>query len=163
MAEHKINGELIPQGGGDSIPLLRSPLVIGRRETCDICLQFSNVSGIHCELIYKQGLWILQDLNSRNGTQVNDIRMDAGTRKIVHSGDSIAIGKRVFKIEYVETGRASDMEEFSEEVENIVKTPLLEKAGLAHPPRRKRTGDPDATPTPISDTDDDDPLLTPGT
>src|SRR5437667_11342453 len=99
MAQHQINGELIPQGGGDSIPLTRSPLVVGRRETCDICLQFANVSGTHCELTYKQGLWILLDLNSRNGTQVNDIRMDGGTRKIIHSGDLIAIGKRTFKIE----------------------------------------------------------------
>ena len=83
MPAHKINGELIPLGGGDSIPLARSPLVPGRRESCDICLQFPHISGAHCELSYKEGLWILRDLDSKNGTLVNDIRMDAGTRKII--------------------------------------------------------------------------------
>ena len=56
MSMHKINGELIPIGGGDSIPLTRSPLVLGRRESCDISLQFPNISGAHCELPYKEGL-----------------------------------------------------------------------------------------------------------
>jgi pSer/pThr/pTyr-binding forkhead associated (FHA) protein len=138
MSMHKINGELIPIGGGDSVPLTRSPLVLGRRESCDISLQFPNISGAHCELTYKEGLWILRDLESKNGTLVNDIRMDSGTRKIVHNGDILSIGKRSFKIEYVETGRAADLEEFSEEMENIVKTPLLDKANLVHPPRHSR-------------------------
>jgi pSer/pThr/pTyr-binding forkhead associated (FHA) protein len=147
MAQHQINGELIPLGGGDSIPLTRTPLVIGRREACDICLQFSNISGAHCELSYKQGLWILRDLESKNGTLVNDLRMDPGSLRIVHNGDIISIGKRSFKIEYVETGRAADLAEFSEEMENIVKIPLLEKANLVHPPRHARKPvDPDKTP-----------------
>jgi adenylate cyclase len=149
MVKHTINGELVPQGGGESIPLTRTPLVAGRREACDICLQFANVSGTHCELAFKDGLWILRDLDSRNGTLVNGIRMDSGARKIVHNGDIISIGKRSFKIDYVETGRASDMEEFSEEVENIVKIPLLEKAGLMHPPRHGRA--PLIDPTPLEE------------
>ena len=149
MEQHQVNGQLIPQGGGDSIPLMRSPLILGRREACDICLQFANVSGTHCELTFKDGLWILRDMDSRNGTLVNDIRMDSGTRKIVHSGDILTLGKRSFKIEYVETGRASEMEEFSEEMENIVKIPLLEKAGLAHEPRHARKPSVDSAPTPL--------------
>ena len=43
-------GELVPVGGGDNIPLLRASLTIGRRESCDIVLRFSNVSGQHCQL-----------------------------------------------------------------------------------------------------------------
>jgi pSer/pThr/pTyr-binding forkhead associated (FHA) protein len=150
MSAHKINGELIPLGGGDSIPLARSPLVLGRRESCDICLQFPSISGAHCELTYKEGLWILRDLDSKNGTLVNDIRMDMGARKIVHHGDILSIGKRSFKIEYVETGRAADLEDFSEEMENIVKVPLLDKANLVHPPRHRRKPD-DQDRTPVVD------------
>ena len=151
MDEHPINGELIPQGGGDNIPLTRSPLVIGRREACDIQLQFANISGTHCELTFKKGLWVLRDLDSKNGTQVNGERMDAGTSKVLHTGDILSIGKRQFKIEYNETGRASDLEEFSEEMENVIKVSLLEKAGLAHAPRHMRPTPPDPTPTPNFD------------
>ena len=34
-------GELIPKGGGDSIPLLKEKLLVGRRESCDIVLRFA--------------------------------------------------------------------------------------------------------------------------
>jgi pSer/pThr/pTyr-binding forkhead associated (FHA) protein len=151
------NGELIPQGGGDNIPLERSPLIIGRRESCDVCLEFSNVSGKHCELTFKEGLWILRDMDSKNGTKINGTRLDSGAKKVVHTGDVIGVGKRMFKIEYTETGRASDTDEFDEELENAVRQSLLEKAGLAHPPRHKRKPalDPNAR-TPLPDDDDDD-------
>ena len=38
-------GLLIPEGGGDNIVLRKDRLVIGRRESCDIVLRFTNVSG----------------------------------------------------------------------------------------------------------------------
>src|SRR5438105_14007933 len=108
--DHQINGELIPQGGGDSIPLTRSPLILGRREACDICLQFPNVSGRHCELTFKLGLWILRDLDSTNGVKVNDDRLDKGAKKLLHNGDVVTIAQRSYTIQYTETGRASDLD-----------------------------------------------------
>lgn len=154
--EHPINGELIPQGGGDNIRLSRSPLTMGRRESCDICLQFPNVSGKHCELTFKDGLWILHDLDSRNGTKVNGTRLDSGGKKVVHTGDVITIGKRNYKLDYNETGRASDLEDFEDEVENIVNKPLLERAGLSHPPRSARPRIDPSMPLPKFEEDDDD-------
>ncbi|MSU77322.1 MAG: FHA domain-containing protein [Gemmataceae bacterium] len=56
MEAKQPNGALIPKGGGDNIPLTRSPLTIGRRDSCDICLQFSNISGKHCELTLQERL-----------------------------------------------------------------------------------------------------------
>ena len=32
------------------------PLTIGRRESCDICLRYANISGLHCELVFQGGL-----------------------------------------------------------------------------------------------------------
>jgi len=127
--EHAINGELIPQGGGDSIPLNRSPLVLGRRETCDISLQFPNVSGKHCELAFKEGIWILRDLDSTNGVKVNGVTV---LQKLIHTGDVITIAKRNFTLQYDETGRSSDLREFEQELEETMSVPLLEKAGIAH-------------------------------
>ena len=55
-------GRLIPTGGGDEIPLLKPKLLVGRRDSCDICLQFSNISSRHCELEFINGYWQVTDL-----------------------------------------------------------------------------------------------------
>jgi pSer/pThr/pTyr-binding forkhead associated (FHA) protein len=128
------NGELIPQGGGDNVPLLRSPLILGRRESCDVCLPFPTLSGKHCELTFKEGHWIVRDLDSTNGTSVNGMPI---TKKILHNGDTIAFGSRSFTIQYTESGRASNLDEFDEELEEVMGTSLLEKAGLSKPPRHQ--------------------------
>ena len=44
-------GELVPLGGGDPIPLLKKRLRIGRREGCDIVLNFAN-----CDMVGHTGV-----------------------------------------------------------------------------------------------------------
>src|SRR5262245_49835063 len=67
----RANGELVPTGGGDNIPLIREVLTLGRRDTCDICLKFPNISGLHAELRFREGYWFIKDCNSTNGIKVN--------------------------------------------------------------------------------------------
>ncbi len=130
------NGEIVPTGGGDVIPLPRSPLVLGRRESCDICLDFPNISGRHCELFFQNGFWFIRDLNSKNGLKVNGDRLPPGGKRGLHPGDTISIGKRDYKIEYTPTDRMSRLAEMEEEdEEDILSVPLLEKAGLEIPHR----------------------------
>jgi adenylate cyclase len=144
--ESQVNGEIIPHGGGDNIPLTRSPLIVGRRESCDVCLPFPNVSGKHCELTFKEGFWILRDLDSTNGIKVNGARLDSGAKKVLHAGDVLTIGKRDYVLQYHESGQASELEEHEEEMQNALKIPLLERAGLANPPRRPKHGKPQPPP-----------------
>lgn len=132
------NGELVPLGGGDNIPLLRSTMTVGRRESCDIPLPFPNVSGIHCELTFRDGYWSIKDLNSTNGVKVNGMRVQSRPLK---PGDEIAIAKRRFTIQYtLSTAAQHELEALLTEDENIFGKSLLEKAGLssgnAPPPRR---------------------------
>ena len=91
-------GELIPVGGGDPIPLLKKILLVGRRESCDIVLGFANVSGQHCRLSLDGGYWYIEDLNSRNGCKVNGVRVQH--KKRLDPGDSLAIAKRQYKVQY---------------------------------------------------------------
>src|SRR5215218_930294 len=77
-------GELIPVGGGDPIPLLKKNLLVGRRESCDIVLRFSNVSAHHCQLTVNNGYWYVKDMESRNGIKVNGVRV---TEKRLTPGD----------------------------------------------------------------------------
>ena len=141
------NGELVPVGGGDNIPLLRPTMTVGRRESCDVPLPFPNISGVHCELTFKDGYWSIKDLNSTNGVKVNGLRVQARPLK---PGDEIGIAKRRFTIQYALTPEAQhELETLLTEDENIFGKSLLEKAGLASnapPPPSRRPPPPKARP-----------------
>jgi adenylate cyclase len=129
-----IVGELVPVGGGDPIPLKRGVLTVGRRESCNICLKFPNVSGLHCELAFKDaGYWQIRDLGSTNGLKVNGQRV---LNRPLRPGDEIAIAKRKYKIQYNLTAAAeAALEAVLTEDEDVFSQSLLEKAGLAKPRR----------------------------
>lgn len=91
-------GELIPNGGGDPIPLRKKSLLIGRRESCDIVLRFPNVSAHHCQLTLTNGYWYVRDLHSRNGVKVNNVRVT--DEKRIDPGDSLAVAKHGYEIQY---------------------------------------------------------------
>jgi adenylate cyclase len=129
--DNHINGELVPVGGGDTIPLIRDTLVVGRRESCDIYLPLPNVSGIHCELTNRDGYWYIRDLGSTNGIKVNGSRVQ---QKLLHPGDRITIAKRHWTIEYTLKIGQRAIEEIMED--DVMGQSLLEKAGLVRPERR---------------------------
>lgn len=124
----KNNGKLVPLGGGDPIDLYGDTIIIGRRPSCDIRMEFPNISGHHCKLTFREGFWFLEDLESRNGTKVNGNRILANTSILIQPGAEIVIGKRPFKVEYLTTKPLPShldnpiVEDFS--------TSLLQKAGL---------------------------------
>ena len=144
------NGQLIPVGGGDAIGLVRPLLTVGRRTSCDICLHFPNISGLHCELAFADGCWVIRDLNSTNGIKVNELRVK---KKVLRPGDSITIGKRVFTIEYTAEMGKQALAELLEEAEDQMNVPLLEKAGLVRPPK---SSDPSKRRHSIEEENDDD-------
>ena len=143
------HGELVPAGGGDSIPLGRDTLVIGRRDKCDILMPFPNISGMHCELTFNEGYWTVRDLNSTNGIKVNGQRV---MKKLLHPGDELMIGKRKFTIHYEMPAGRRAMEEVEED---IMSQSLLERAGLERPKEHKEEKRPPVS----SDIDPADILL----
>jgi adenylate cyclase len=133
---NQLNGELVPIGGGDTIPLIRDVLTVGRRESCDICLRFPNISGLHCQLSFRNGYWFIRDLNSTNGVKVNGIRV---VEKMLHPRDEVSIGKRRFNIQYeLPADRRLAFEESPEE--DILSQSLLERAGLEKPEKKAKGG-----------------------
>lgn len=136
-------GELVPTGGGDSIPLIRATMQVGRRKSCDISLPFPNISSVHCELAYKDGYWVIRDLNSTNGIKVNGQRLRF---RPLRPGDLITIGRRDYTINYeLPTHGEKALEAILTESEDIYGQSLMEKAGLTKSARN-----------PVFDDDDDD-------
>lgn len=142
-------GELVPQGGGDPIPLLKAKLLIGRRDGCDIALRFPNVSSRHCELELRDGYWLVRDLGSSNGTKINGVRVRS---KWILPGDELAVAKHRFKIDYSVAPDAPPPPVLEEE-ENILGQSLMEKAGLVRreppptPPPGRRSPPPGPHPS----------------
>jgi adenylate cyclase len=125
----KVNGELVPLGGGDTIPLIREVLTIGRRESCDICLRFPNISGMHAQLMFRDGYWYVRDMGSTNGIKVNGSRIQ---EKMLHPDDELTIGKRRYTLHYeLPSERRQVLDESPEE--DILSKSLLERAGLERP------------------------------
>lgn len=121
-------GELAPLGGGDSIPLLKKSLLVGRRESCDVVLRFSNVSAHHCQLTLSGGYWYVRDLQSRNGVKVNGVRVN---EKRLDPGDKLSIARHNYEIAYspAELG-AVGPPPLEEPESEILGKSLLERAGL---------------------------------
>ena len=138
-------GELQPIGGGDSIPLLKPTLLVGRRESCEIVLRFANVSPHHCQLTKNGGYLNVKDMKSRNGLKVNGTRI---TEKRLDPGDELSVAKHNYVINYspMELGALGPPP-----VENlpndILSKSLLERAGLSQkslpsePRKPSRTAD----------------------
>ncbi len=122
-------GELIPQGGGDPIPLLKKQLLIGRRESCDIVLRFANVSAHHCQLFVNGGYWYVRDMQSRNGVKVNGMRVQ---EKRIGPGDSIAVSKHNYELEYSPADLGAIGPPPAEDLPaEIMTESLLSRAGLS--------------------------------
>ena len=78
----------------------RPEISVGRVQGNDLMLPKGNVSKRHARLIFRDGRFIVTDLNSTNGTYVNRRRISQAT--IVREGDRIYIGDFVLRIEVPE-------------------------------------------------------------
>ncbi|MCP4082174.1 MAG: FHA domain-containing protein [Planctomycetaceae bacterium] len=128
-------GELVPLGGGDPIPLLNKRLRIGRRDGCDIILNFSNISGHHALMEIDEGYWFIKDLRSRNGLKVDGKKILQGLKKRLDPGTILSIAKHEYEIVYDPTALgAYGSPPQDEQLDNLFNKSLLERAGL----QRKR-------------------------
>jgi len=80
--------------GGAPCRLSKTVTVIGRVSSAsDLVLPWNEeVSREHAAILYSEGRFFLEDLQSHNGTSVNDARIE---RVLLRSGDRIRIGAQV--------------------------------------------------------------------
>ncbi len=87
------------------IPVGQSPVTIGRLPHNTVAIDNPAVSGQHARLVVEGGQYILEDLNSRNGTFVNNKPIN---RHLLHEGDVVAIGKHALVFHLVGKGEAAE-------------------------------------------------------
>lgn len=80
---------------GDIFPLDHYTTV-GRHSDNSIEINDSFISGSHAEILYDQGSWWLQDLNSTNGTFLNSRPVRSRTR--LAGGDVVQFGRVRFRV-----------------------------------------------------------------
>lgn len=147
----EVLGILQPIGGGDPIPLYKNELIVGRRPSCDIRLDFENVSGKHCMLRLLNGVWNIKDLGSTNGTTVNGARLT--TEQSVMPDEEFGIAGHMFTIEYDPAGPEAflnahkDLDD--EVVQERAKHSLMDLAGLDTDDARVKPKRPKKAPTVI--------------
>jgi pSer/pThr/pTyr-binding forkhead associated (FHA) protein len=78
------------------VPIGNRPVSIGRSPDNDIPVDNLAVSTYHARVYYEGGRLVVEDLDSLNGTFVNDLRIERAT---LHDGDSIWIGKHSIKVD----------------------------------------------------------------
>ena len=71
-------------------------LLVGRDQSCDVVISNLSVSRRHARLHFRDGRWILQDLNSTNGTLVNALRVG---RCELHPGDRLIFGDEHVRVD----------------------------------------------------------------
>lgn len=80
------------------VPIGSRPVTIGRSPDNDLPVDNLAVSTYHARVYYEAGRLVVEDLDSLNGTFVNDLRVERAT---LHDGDSIWIGKHHIKVDSV--------------------------------------------------------------
>lgn len=88
-------GHLTPLHGGDAIPLAAPVLTIGRADECDVTISHRSISSRHCRLTFRDGIWIVEDLGSKNGTFVG---REPCKRARLQSGAVLRIGAIRFEL-----------------------------------------------------------------
>jgi predicted component of type VI protein secretion system len=70
-----MKAELVPENGDPPIPITRDVTVVGRREFCDVQINDPSLSKRHCLLVKTDGLLVIRDLGTTNGTKVKGQRV----------------------------------------------------------------------------------------
>jgi len=83
--------------------LVQREVLVGRDQGCDIVIDDDSVSRQHARLVLENGSYVIEDLQSRNGTYVNGEKIDG--KVPLSDADDVAIGITAFTFRAFQPGR----------------------------------------------------------
>ncbi|OWK47079.1 FHA domain-containing protein [Fimbriiglobus ruber] len=91
---------LVPIDKAPQIELTKDLTLVGRNEDCDVRIDHKSISKLHCILVKTDGLILVRDLGSTNGTRVNGLRV---RRAALLPNDNLAIAAFKYKVKFGDT------------------------------------------------------------
>jgi|ERR1700722_7630939 len=82
--------------GNQLIPLKDGEHIAGRGAECSLVIDATTVSRRHARLTVNDGVLLVEDLKSTNGTHVNGIQIASATR--LSNGDEFSLGDEVLRV-----------------------------------------------------------------
>ncbi len=76
--------------------------IIGRSDDCDLTIDDDNISRIHCSINDSDASFILEDLDSTNGTFVDNVRIK---KRILKEGDMFSIGGYIYSFHFLDVAK----------------------------------------------------------
>ncbi len=90
-----MRAQLVPEGKGKPLEILKDMTLVGRGDMCDMRIDHKSVSKMHCVIVRTDGLLLLRDLGSTNGTRVNGTRV---RRAALLPDDELSIASLKYRI-----------------------------------------------------------------
>jgi pSer/pThr/pTyr-binding forkhead associated (FHA) protein len=92
-----MRAQLIPLDGGQPVAIVKDMTLVGRKESCDLRIDHKSVSKMHCVIVKTDGLLLIRDLGSTNGTRVNGTRV---RRAALLPNDQLSIAHFKYKVDF---------------------------------------------------------------
>ncbi len=116
---------LVPLDGGTAVEIEKDLIVVGRREDCDVLLDHKSVSKQHCVIVKNEGLLLIRDLGSTNGTRVNGQRV---RRAALLPNDQLFIASVRFSVDVAHDDEPLSSNEYTQQLDGKDLKKLLEKS-----------------------------------
>ena len=92
-----MRAQLISLDGSETVEVVKDLTVVGRKDECDLRLDHKSVSKMHCVIVKTDGLLLVRDLGSTNGTRVNGQRI---RRAALLPNDELSIASYRYKVSF---------------------------------------------------------------
>jgi pSer/pThr/pTyr-binding forkhead associated (FHA) protein len=116
---------LVPLDGGTPIDIAKDVVLVGRKEDCDLRLEHKSISKLHCVIVKTDGLLLLRDLGSTNGTRVNGQRV---RRAALLPNDQLQVASVRFSVHFAVDEPPASPDEFTQQLDAKDVARLVEKA-----------------------------------